>query len=110
MNFLLNSDAAAGTNVSSALAIDTSLKIDIPIAKVPKETMSGLRTDVGGGSTRKGLENEMMKLGRACAPNFLLVTACGHHGFNIMIVSPCQKYFGGGSIQNINLIQLLCAC
>ena len=56
--FLLESDTAAGNNIETADAIDTSLtKFDSSIDDVLKEIMSGLCTDAGKGGTREGLAN-----------------------------------------------------
>ena len=100
MNLLLDSDVAAGTNVSTDLAIDASLKrLDSSLENMPKEIMHGLCTDAGGGGTREVLANTMMKLGRAAASNTFLKTTCAHHGFNLMTASPCEKYFGDGGMK-----------
>ena len=90
MNFLLDADAAAGTNLSTARAIDIYLKkLDSSSSNDPKETMSSLCADAGGGGTREGLGNEMHELRRTCPIDTFLATTCSHHGFNLMMVSPC---------------------
>ena len=72
--------------------------------------MSGLCADAGGGGTREGLGNEMHKLGRTCPTDTFLTTTCSHYGFNLMMASPCEKYFGDGGISSRNLLQLLYTC
>ena len=65
MIFLLDSDAAAGTNIETTEAIDTSLTaIDSSIDEVPKKIMSSVCGDAGRGGFRERIENEMMKQGR----------------------------------------------
>ena len=68
--------------------------------------MSGLFTDAGRGGTRKGMENEMMKQGRICLLDLVLTTTCAHHGFNLMMASPCVKFLSDVGIQHRNLLQL----
>lgn len=72
--------------------------------------MSGLRTDAGGGDARGGLGNKTHELRRTCSIDALLTTAYSHHGFNLVIASPCEKHFGDGGVSNCNLLQLLHAC
>ena len=72
--------------------------------------MCGLCIYAGGGGTREGLSNEMHKLGKTCLKCAFLATACYYHGSNLVIASPCEKYFGNGSISNCNPFQLLCTC
>jgi len=87
-------------------------KIDI-IAEdgtIVKEIVHGLGTDAGGGGTREGLALELSKLGRTCSLALFLTITCTMHGSNRMMQSPCQKYFGDGSVKARNLIQLLYTC
>ena len=113
LTFLLDSDAAIGTNISTAAAIDSSLhKVDVleengAVAKVP---MDGLCTDAGGGGTREGLARELASIGRTCPLETFFVTTCSLHAMNRMMQSPCKKYFGDGGVGNRNLMQLLHAC
>ena len=65
ITFLLDSDAAVGTNVSTAKAIDSSLckidKID-SLRNISKVIISRLCTNARGGGTREGLVIELHKL------------------------------------------------
>ena len=58
MNFSLDSDESAGTNIENAEVIDAFFrKNDSSIDDTPKEMMSSLWKDAGGGGTREGMEN-----------------------------------------------------
>ena len=51
--FLIESDAAAGTNIETVEAINASLtKIDSYVDEAPKEIISGLWKNAGGSGTR----------------------------------------------------------
>ena len=97
--FLLDVDEASGTNAKIAEVIDaSSTKIKISIDDTPKEIMSNLCEDFGGGRTREGLENKFIKQGRTCSLDLFLTTRCVHHIFNLMMASLCVKFFGNGGI------------
>ena len=106
--FLLRSHTAAGTTISTTEAIFTSLKNDSSVDDIPKEKISGLRTESGRDGTREGLANETMKQGRNFSLDLLLVTACVYHGCNLTMVPSCVKFFGDGDIQNIKFLQSSC--
>ena len=63
--------------------------------------------DAGGGGTRECLANGIMKVERTCAMDAFLTTTYSHHGFNLMITSPFDKFFGDGAMQNRNMLHLL---
>ena len=86
MIFLLDSDAAAGSNVETVKVIDTSLtKIHSSMDDVPKEIMGGFCSGASGVGTREGLENEMMKQRSTFSFDSILTIVCACYGFNLVI-------------------------
>ena len=59
---------------------------------------------------KASLAVEMHEKGRTIDLDlFLIVTSC-LHVMNLMMCSPCENYFGSGSMSSRNAIQFLCAC
>ena len=42
--------------------------------------------------------------------NVFLVDTCALHAMNLMIATPCEKFFGSGGIGQRTPMQLLCTC
>ena len=109
ITFLLDSDAAVGTNISTAEAIDSSLrkidKIDSS-RNISKVIISGLCTDARGDGTREGLALELHKLQHSLPIDIILVTTCILHTMNQMMQSLYEKYLGSGGVSSRNCMQL----
>ena len=97
---LLDSDAATGDNVNTALGIDCSLnELDELVEDgAEKVVMSGLSADAGSGGTREGLALQMSKLNRYCNVEKFLAATFMLHAMNLMMATPCEKFLGSGSI------------
>ena len=83
VTFLLDSDAAEGSNVLTADAVDSSFKkLDFNEDSVMKSFVNGLCTDAGSGGTREGLAIELEKLNRTINLAFLLIVTSVLHAMN----------------------------
>jgi len=107
ITFLFDSDAAEGTNISIAEALNRSLMKVNNINEdglVSKVQMDKLCTDAGGRGTQEGLAIELNYQNRICDLSLFLVVICTLHAMNRIMQSPCEKYFGDGTVINRNII------
>ena len=107
ITFLLDSDAAEGSNVLTADAIDTTLKKLDSNNGLLKVLINDLCTDAGGGGTREGLAVELDKLSRTISLLLLMIVTCVLHAMNRMMQSPYEKFLGSGGVSSRNCMQLL---
>ena len=110
ITFLLDSDAAEGSNVLTADAIDATLKKLDSINGSLKVLINGLCSDTGDRGTCKGLTVELDKLSRTISLSLLMIVTCVLYAMNRMIQSPYEKFLGSGGIFSHNCIQLLYTC
>ena len=109
VTFLLNSNAAEGSNMSTANAADSSLKkLDFNEDSIMKSFVNSLSTNVGGGGTLKGLAIELENLNRTIDLALLLIVICVPHAMNSMMQSLHEKFLGSGSVFSRVVAHLLC--
>ena len=84
MTFLVDANTTIGTNTHMEKVSDVSLRKVDPIDG-PKHKMHVLRTNVGGGGTREGLDKDSSLVDWTITLISFLTTTCGHHGTNCMM-------------------------